>query len=166
MSAESVYLHVSALLRDYLKPLGMLVEAGPLRVLRELTAGIVFTGSVQLTNAARLFVADANQLAKAVERMSLHLCDEHWDHRDWAGEVLKQQADAAEEDELIPIDGTELAKPYARRMQYIGMRQIKMGGDFSLRSIPRRDGIHNHGPKPSASSRRCTRTLATETGGE
>ena len=56
MSAGSVYGRVSAFLRDYLKPLGMLVECGPLRVLRELTAGIVFNGSVQLTNAARLFV--------------------------------------------------------------------------------------------------------------
>jgi hypothetical protein len=119
MSAGSVYLHVSALLRDYLKPLGMLVDAGPLRVLRELTAGIVFTGSVQLTNAARLFATQPHPLAKAVERMSLHLCDEGWDHRDWAGAVLKQQADAVGEDDLIPIDGTELAKPYARRMQYV-----------------------------------------------
>jgi hypothetical protein len=119
MSAGSVYLHVSALLRDYLKPLGMLVDAGPLRVLRELTAGIVFTGSVQLTNAARLLTTQPHPLAKAVERMSWHLCDERWDHRDWAGEVLRQQADAVEDDDLIPIDGTELAKPYARRMQYV-----------------------------------------------
>lgn len=119
MSAGSVYPQVSALLRDYLKPLGMLVQAGPLRVLRELTAGIVYTGSVQLTNAARLFATTPHTLAKAVERMSAHLCDESWDHRDWAGEVLKLQADAVAEDDLIPLDGTELAKPYARRMQYL-----------------------------------------------
>lgn len=119
MSAGSVYGQVSALLRDYLKPLGMLVESGPLRVLRELTAGIVFTGSVQLTNAARLFAPTRSSLAKAVERMSAHLCDEEWDHREWAANVLKLQADAVAEDDLIPLDGTELAKPYARRMQYV-----------------------------------------------
>ena len=119
MSAGSVYRYVSALLRDYLKPLGMLVETGPLRVLRELTTGIVFTGSVQLTNAARLFAGTPQALAKAVERMSWRLCDESWDHRDWAGQVLKKQADAVGDDDLIPIDGTELAKPYARRMQYV-----------------------------------------------
>ena len=119
MSAGRVYGHVSALLRDYLKPLGMLVEAGTLRVLRELTAGIVFTGSVQLSNAARLFVADANALSQAVERMSARLCDPSWDHREWAAAVLQLQADAVEEDDLIPLDGTELAKPYARRMQYL-----------------------------------------------
>lgn len=119
MSAGSVYGRVSAFLRDYLKPLGMLVESGPLRVLRELTAGIVFSGSVQLTNAARLFARTDNQLADAVERMSTHLAGEGWDHRDWAGAVLHHLADAVEEDDLLPLDGTELAKPYARHLEYL-----------------------------------------------
>lgn len=115
----NTYGRVTSLLRDYLRPLGMLCEAGPLRTMRELTAGIVLTGSVQLTNAARLFAMTPNQLAAAVERMGSHLADESWDHRDWAGQVLKQQADAVEQDDLIPLDGTELAKLYARRMQYL-----------------------------------------------
>src|SRR5438309_6728567 len=93
---ENRYARVSSLLREYLRPLGMLCEVGPLRVMRELTAGIVFTGSVQLTNAARLFTTTPNQLAKAVERMSAHLADESWDHRDWAGAVLAQQAEAVQ----------------------------------------------------------------------
>jgi hypothetical protein len=116
--AENDYGQVTSLLRDYVRPLGMLCEAGPLRALRELTAGIVFTGSVQLTNAARLFAATANQLSKSVERMGAHLADESWDHRDWAGAVLHQLADAVGEDDLIPIDGTELAKPYAGKMEH------------------------------------------------
>lgn len=118
MSAESVYGRVSALLRDYLKPLGMLVDAGPLRALRELTAGIVFTGSVQLSNAARLFATDAHHLGKAIERMGAHLSDEDWNHGEWAAAVLQHLADAVQDDDLLPLDGTELAKPYARRMQY------------------------------------------------
>lgn len=116
---ENAYGRVGSLLRDYLRPLGMLCEAGPLRVCRELTAGIVFTGSVQLTNAARLFAETTNQLEGAVERMSGHLCDRTWDHREWAASVLQLQADAVADDDLIPIDGTELAKPYARRMEYL-----------------------------------------------
>jgi hypothetical protein len=119
MSAGSTYSQVSALLREYLKPLGMLVEQGPMRVLRELTAGMIFTGTPQLTNAARLFVHTDAQLEKAVERMSGHLCDEDWDHREWAAGVLHQLAQGVAEDDLIPLDGTELAKPYARHMQYL-----------------------------------------------
>lgn len=114
----NAYGRVASLLREYVSPLGMLCEAGPLRVTRELMAGIVFTGSVQLTNAARLFSTTSNQLAGAVERMGTHLADESWDHREWAASVLAQQAEAVEQDDLIPLDGTELAKPYARRMEY------------------------------------------------
>src|SRR6478752_6923266 len=112
---ENEYRQAASLLREYVRPLGMLCEAGPLRVMRELTAGIVFTGSVQLTNAARLFSTTANQLSKAVERMGGHLADESWDHRDWAGDVLRLQAAAVADDDLLPLDGTELAKPYARK---------------------------------------------------
>jgi hypothetical protein len=87
----NTYGRVSSLLRDDVRPLGMLCEAGPLRVMRELTAGIVFTGSVQLTNAARLFCTTANQLCTAVERMGGHLGDASWDHREWAAQVLRLQ---------------------------------------------------------------------------
>src|SRR5258706_14205268 len=114
----NAYGRVTSLLRDYLRPLGMLWEAGALRAMRELTAGIVFTGSVQLTNAARLFTTTANQLAGAVERMGRHLSDESWDHRAWAAAVLGQQAAPGGDDDLIPLDGTEPAKPHPPPMQY------------------------------------------------
>ena len=65
-------------------------------LLRELTEGVVFTGS----------------------RMGCHLSEESWDHREWAGQVLHLLAGEVGEDDLIPLDGTELAKPYARKMQY------------------------------------------------
>jgi len=119
MSTGYAYKEVSALLHDYLKPLGMLTDHGPLRVMRELTSGIVFTGSVQLSNAARLFVSTAGELADAVERMSLHLSERNWDHHEWAGMILAEQARWIQSDDLIPVDATELAKPYARRMQYL-----------------------------------------------
>src|SRR5947207_4347313 len=99
---KNAYGRVSSLLREYVRPLGMGCEAGPLRVMRELTEGIVFTGSVQLTNAARLYCSTANQLSGAVERMGGHLADESWDHREWAGEVLHLLAAAVAEDDLLP----------------------------------------------------------------
>src|SRR5438874_13692765 len=95
----NAYGRVWSSLREYVRPLGMLCEAGPLRVMRELTAGIVFTGSVQLTNAARLFATTRNQLAGAVERMGGHLADEKWDDRGWVGAGLPPQAAAVGQDE-------------------------------------------------------------------
>jgi hypothetical protein len=119
MDDRDVYSQVSELLDEYLKPLGMLKERGPLRGLRELTHGIVFTASVQLSNAARLWARSARQLHRRMERLSGWLADRRWDHREWAGGVLRQAAEPVEDDDLIPIDATELAKPYARRMQYV-----------------------------------------------
>jgi hypothetical protein len=118
MSAGSAYQRLWALLEDYLRPLGMLKEAGPVRAARELTFGIVFTGSVQLSNAARLFADSPAHLRHAVKRMGGHLSDPRWDHRDWAQAVLDEQARHVERDSLVPVDATELAKPYARKMEH------------------------------------------------
>jgi hypothetical protein len=119
LNAKDGYAKALSLFDAYLQPLGMVTPRGPLRAMAELTRGIVFTSSVQLSNAARLLVDSPRPLRRAVDRLSDHLSDTTWDHREWAAAVLQQLADAVEEDDLIPIDGTELAKPYARRMQYV-----------------------------------------------
>jgi hypothetical protein len=130
MDAGGVYAQVSALLADYLEPLGMEAASGPLRVLRELTHGILFTQSVQLSNAARLWATDAGELLGAVQRMSAHLSDRTWDHREWAAAILAQQAQAVQADDLIALDSTELAKPYARHMEHVcTIRDASRPGD-------------------------------------
>jgi hypothetical protein len=84
MNDRTVYRQVSALLDDYLQSLRMLQDRGPLRVLREVTRGIVFTASVQLSNAARLWAPHPWRLRQAVDRLSGHLADPGWDHHEWA----------------------------------------------------------------------------------
>jgi len=102
--------------------------------MRELTTGIVWTGSVQLTSAARLFSHTTNQLEAAVERMSQCLADRHWDHRELAMAVLVDQVREIDEDTLVPIDTTDLAKPYARCMEYQGIvRDASRPGDPLVR---------------------------------
>jgi len=118
MNAKDGYARALSLLDDYLQPLDMLAPRGPLRAMAELTRGIVFTSSVQLSNAARMLSSSPRALRRVVDRLSDHLSDPSWDHRPWAAAVLQYLADAVEEDDLVPLDGTELAKPYARKMQY------------------------------------------------
>lgn len=118
MDAGTVYQDVSALLDDYLESLGMRPVRGPLRAMGELVRGIVWAGSVQLTNAARLRATTSSRLARLVKQYSHHLASRKWDHRDWAGEVLCRQVRDLGPDDLLPLDGTELAKPYARHLQY------------------------------------------------
>jgi len=130
MDAGRVSHKVSSLLKEHLERYGLGVQRGPQRVMRELTTGMVWSGSVQLTNAVRLFAQTPRQLEKAVWRMSRHLADRQWDHRPLAQAVLADQANEIEDDTLIPIDGTELAKPYARRMEYQGtVRDASRPGD-------------------------------------
>lgn len=118
MVAGSVLGHVSAEVAEYLQEFGMGARQGPLRAAGELVQGMLWTGSVQLTNAARLFTQRPRSLAHAVERLSRHLADPHWDHREWAAAILAAQVRELEEQSLIPIDATELAKPYAHHLQY------------------------------------------------
>ena len=119
MDVGKVYAKTSALLDEYLEDLGMgAATQGPLRAVGELTRGIIWTGSVQLTNAARRVAHTPEQLAHAVDRISHHLQTPRWNHEAWASAILAEQARHIEPDSLIPIDGTELAKPYAHHMQY------------------------------------------------
>jgi hypothetical protein len=130
MNRRDAYRRVLSFLDDYLQPLGMLAPHGPLRAMGELTRGMVFTCSVQLSNAGRLQVESPGPLRRVVDRLSDHLADPNWNHGEWAAAVLQQCAQAVQEEDLIPIDGTELAKPYARVMQYVGaVRDASRVGD-------------------------------------
>ena len=117
MDDQDVYLRVSGLRNDYLKPLGMLRDRGPLWVLRELTHGVVFTASVQLSNAARRWARDARQRRRGVERLSRDgpteagITAKGRSLTPEASRMLRLSAEEVEEDDLIPIDATARAKP-------------------------------------------------------
>ena len=118
MNVGIAHRQISVLLDDYLESFGMNAPQGPLRAMGELTRGILWTGSVQLSNAARLFADTPAHLAQAVKRLSIHLADRRWDHRPWAAAILAEQVRHVRRGDLLPLDATELAKPYARKMQY------------------------------------------------
>ncbi len=118
MNAETIYKDVSSLLDEYLESLGMLKDRGPWRAMGELIRGMIWMGSVQLSNAARLIAGTAPELAHTVDRLSHHLSSLKWDHRPWAAAILERQVAVLQQDDLIPVDGTDLAKPYARCLEY------------------------------------------------
>lgn len=118
MGIRNVYTQLDELLQDYFRIGGMQVNAGPLRAMADVIRGIVFSGSVQLTNAARLLADNGAGLSYHVKRLSLALSNPHWNHQSWARGILTRQAAMIAPDDLIPIDATELAKPYARHMQH------------------------------------------------
>lgn len=97
---------------------GLEGKPGLNRALRELAEGIVWESSVQLTNAARRYCWAAGALHAAGKRLSVHLSDPKVDHRPWLQTLWAYQASFVKELDPIAIDATELAKPYARHMQY------------------------------------------------
>jgi hypothetical protein len=118
MGVGNVYAELRELLHEYLRPLEMQIQVGPLRAMGDLVEGMVFTGSVQVSNAARLLAASDGSLEYHVKRITLALSNHRWNHEPWARAVLQQRAAWVEPEDLIPIDATELAKPYARCMEH------------------------------------------------
>jgi len=133
MSAGMLWSQLSVRLAEFLEPFVRPLPPAAARVVRELVAGTVFTGSPYLTNAARLFARSTAQLEDAVERMSQHLADPHWDHRPLRDVLLNQQGAQVDEQTLIPIDLTDLAKPYARHMEYLAVIRDASDPDRRLR---------------------------------
>jgi hypothetical protein len=130
MNDRDVYRELSSLLHRYLQPLGMVTERGPQRAMGELVRGILFTASVHLSNTARLLATEPRPVRRHIERLGHHLANRNWDHGEWAAAVLHHVCSDIEDDDLIPVDGTELAKPYARRMQYVAtVRDASRPGD-------------------------------------
>jgi hypothetical protein len=161
MNETDVYTKLSSLLDDYLHPLGMLAHRGPLRAMAELVRGIVFTSSPQLSNAGRLLTDSPRPLRRVVDRLSGHLSDRNWNHGEWAAAVLQHLADAVEEDDLIPLDETDLAKPYARRMQYVNtVRDASRPGEVLVNGYWC-FGAYHWKPRPSSLSPLMLRPWST-----
>ncbi len=118
MSAGSAGHRVEAMLADYCRQCGLEKRPGLSRVLVELVEGVVWSSSVQLTNAARRFCREPAKLEKAVKRMSDHLGDKSVDHHPWLKTLWAYQGSFVGELDPIAVDATELAKPYARHMEY------------------------------------------------
>lgn len=118
MSAGSPWQRVESSLADYCSTVGLERKPGLPRALLELVEGIVWGGSVQLTNAARRYCRTAGALHAAGKRLSARLADARVNHRPWLGRLWAYQSSFVKELDPIAIDATELAKPYARHMQY------------------------------------------------
>ena len=118
MSAGNTWRRVEESLADYCSAVGLEGKPGLNRALRELVEGIVWESSIQLTNAARRFCRDAGALHAAGKRMSQHLADKRVDHHPWLQQLWAYQGRFVKEHDPILIDATELAKPYARHMEY------------------------------------------------
>jgi hypothetical protein len=88
-------------------------------LLWELVPGILASGSLRLSEIARTLVDRQSQMKGMEKHLSCQLASGHWDHRPLADALLADQAREVQQETVIPIDFSDLAKPYGRKLEYI-----------------------------------------------
>lgn len=100
----------------------------------DMIPGLLISGHVHLTKVARAISGGEANIHSVEKRLSTHLGSEHWDMSPLADELLTRSAGMVNDDTLITADLTDLAKPYARKLQ--GLGRVHDGSDPSKRIVP------------------------------
>lgn len=104
------------------------------RFISDMIPGLLISGHVHLTKVARAISGGAANIHSVEKRLSTHLGSEHWDMSPLADELLARSAHLVNDDTLITADLTDLAKPYARKLQ--GLGRVHDGSDPGKRIVP------------------------------
>lgn len=104
------------------------------RFIEDMIPGLLIGGHVHLSKVARA-VSPGNANIHGVEkRLSTHLGSEHWNMGPIGENLLTRSARFVTEDTLITADLTDLAKPYARKLE--GLGRVHDGSDPAKRIVP------------------------------
>jgi hypothetical protein len=95
----------------------------------DMIPGLLISGHVHLTKVARAISAGDANIHSVEKRLSTHLGSEHWEMSPLASELLTRSARLVTPDTLLTADLTDLAKPYARKLE--GLGHVPDGSDPS-----------------------------------
>lgn len=104
------------------------------RFIEDMVPGLVISGHVHLSKVARAISRGDANIHSVEKRLSTHLGSEHWDMSPLADELLQRSARMVTDDTLITADLTDLAKPYARRLE--GLGRVHDGSQPSKPIVP------------------------------
>src|SRR5262245_26216464 len=104
------------------------------RFVRDMIPGLVIAGHVHLSKVARAISPGDADIHGVQKRLSTHLASEHWDASPLADELLQRSANRVTDDTLLTADLTDLAKPYARKLE--GLGRVHDGSDPHQRIVP------------------------------
>lgn len=90
------------------------------RFIQDMLPGLLISGHVHLTKVARAISPGDANIHSVEKRLSTHLGSEHWDLSPLAGELLARSARMVTPDTLLTADLTDLAKPYAHKLEGLG----------------------------------------------
>ncbi len=103
------------------------------RFLTDMVPGLVIANHVHLSAIARAVWGGRHSVHADLKRLSRHLGSEHWDKSPLADKMLADAARLVSDDTLIPADKTDLAKPYARKLE--GLGRVHDGSDPDKRLV-------------------------------
>jgi hypothetical protein len=101
--------------------------------IEDIIPGLLISGHVHLSKVARAVSPGDADIHGVEKRLSLHLGSEHWDMSPLATELLRRSAALVTEDTLLTADLTDLAKPYARKLE--GLGRVHDGSDPAKRIV-------------------------------
>lgn len=102
--------------------------------LEDMIPGLIISGHVHLSKIARAVYAGDTHIHGVEKGLSRHLGSEHWDMSPVAAELLQRSAALVNDETLIVADLTDLAKPWAKKME--GLGRVHDGSDPDGRIKP------------------------------
>lgn len=103
------------------------------RFIEDMIPGLVIAGHVHLSKVARAISPGDTHIHGVEKRLSNHLGSEHWDASPLSDELLQRSANLVTDDTLLTADLTDLAKPYARKLE--GLGRVHDGSDPQKRIV-------------------------------
>jgi hypothetical protein len=101
--------------------------------LEDMIPGLVISGHTHLTKVARAISPGDADIHGVEKRLGKHLGSEHWDMSPLSDGLLGRSAALVTRDTLLVADLTDLAKPYARKLE--GLGRVHDGSDPDRRIV-------------------------------
>jgi len=118
MATQGLSKQVSEELDRFLEPFSKGLKAPVVRLVRDMVRGMLAGGKVLLSAMVRE-TPDGTTLGSREKRFSTLLASRHWDEQVPSEGLLAEGAGRLGRRTLILVDISEMAKPYARKMEHL-----------------------------------------------
>lgn len=117
-------------LKNFLKPILKVVDKRRKKIIPRIMVGIIKCKNVILADIGRAIKKRVQSLKTIENILSRHLNSRSWNEEELKRAYLKEIRAKVKEDTLIVVDPTEIVKPYAKRLEYLGYVKDGSSGEI------------------------------------
>jgi hypothetical protein len=121
MTRMSLTGHLSVALTGFLQPFVASLAEVHRRAVGELVFLIVGAGSIMVSQMARRMSWGSRRMIQREKRLCRHAKTRSFDDVDLSGALRREAARHLRPDSLVLLDTSDLSKPYARKMEHVGI---------------------------------------------